>query len=31
MVRCEYRDLDGRGKGEGEMRMFVIQMVPGWR
>ena len=24
VVRCEYRDLDGRGKGEGEMRIFVI-------
>ena len=24
VVRGEYRDLDGRGKGEGEMRIFVI-------
>ena len=24
VVRCEYRDLDGRGKGEGEIRIFVI-------
>ena len=25
VVRCEYRDLDGRGKGEGEMRIFVLR------
>ena len=24
VVGCEYRDLGGRGKGEGEMRIFVI-------
>ena len=24
VVGCEYRDLDGCGKGEGEMRIFVI-------
>ena len=24
VVRCEYRDLDERGKGEGEVRIFVI-------
>ena len=24
VVRCDYRDLDGRGKGEGKMRIFVI-------
>ena len=31
VVSCEYRDLDGRGKGEGEMQIFVIKMVLGWR
>ena len=25
VVRCEYRDLHGRGKGEGEMRIFVLR------
>ena len=25
VVRCEYRDLDGRGKGEGEMPIFVLR------
>ena len=25
VVRCEYRDLHGRAKGEGEMRIFVLR------